>query len=149
MAAFLNSGTKVVNISVGIENPSESVITFITPLLKRLREAGYILTVAAGNNGTNVDENRTCDLFMQFVNRELIDYVDGERRSFRMDNIVAVAACDQDGQLAAFSYYGKETVLIVSLLQEFAFGPVLRYRINLDALTAHLRRLHKLLQLWR
>jgi len=46
---FLNSGTRVVNISADMHCPDERVIAFITPLMKSLREKGCIITIAAGN----------------------------------------------------------------------------------------------------
>eukprot|EP00597_Dinobryon_sp_UTEXLB2267_P017008 CAMPEP_0201114566 /NCGR_PEP_ID=MMETSP0812-20130820/78458_1 /ASSEMBLY_ACC=CAM_ASM_000668 /TAXON_ID=98059 /ORGANISM="Dinobryon sp., Strain UTEXLB2267" /LENGTH=865 /DNA_ID=CAMNT_0047378207 /DNA_START=688 /DNA_END=3287 /DNA_ORIENTATION=+ len=110
---FLNSDTRVVNISAGISAANENAIAFITPLMKRLREKGLIITVAAGNSSTNfdVDEN---DLLIHFVNKEITEEIDGVRRSFRMDNIVAVAACNKKSRLAKFSNYGSSKVLLAA-----------------------------------
>jgi len=111
---FLNSDSKVVNISAGIGVADERVIAFITPLMKSLREKGRIITVAAGNNSSDVDEDSGSNLLMHFVNKDIYEEVDGVRRSFRLDNIVAVAACDQNGQLASFSNYGRHKVLLAA-----------------------------------
>eukprot|EP00597_Dinobryon_sp_UTEXLB2267_P004052 CAMPEP_0170078508 /NCGR_PEP_ID=MMETSP0019_2-20121128/15081_1 /TAXON_ID=98059 /ORGANISM="Dinobryon sp., Strain UTEXLB2267" /LENGTH=704 /DNA_ID=CAMNT_0010291419 /DNA_START=412 /DNA_END=2526 /DNA_ORIENTATION=- len=111
---FLNSNARVVNISAGIDKSDERMIAFISPLMKRLRKKGSIITIAAGNKSTNVDENGATDLLMSFVNKEMTEEVDGVRKSFRMDNMVAVAACDENDRLASFSNCGKQSVLLAA-----------------------------------
>ena len=86
----------------------------MTPLMLKLRAKGLILTIAAGNNGSNLDGNGTHNLLMHFVNKEITETVNGIRRSLRMDNMVAVAACDGNGQLADFSNYSSNTVLLAA-----------------------------------
>jgi len=51
---------------------------------------------------------------MQFVNKEMNEEIAGVKRSFRMDNIVAVAACNRKGQLASFSNYSRHSVLLAA-----------------------------------
>jgi len=94
---FLNSDSKVVNLSAGINNLEANVIAFITPLLKSLRDTGCILTVAAGNDGTNLDENSAVDLLTHFVNKEIVYYADGKVRT-QIDKEVDISVLENTGE---------------------------------------------------
>ena len=100
------------NLSFGLSNTKKEVITLITPIMEKLRLRGTILVIAAGNGGidTDIDANKSSDLFTYFINFEFVH----ENRPYKMDNIVAVAAVDLTGKLAHFSNFGKETVMLAA-----------------------------------
>jgi len=114
LTGFLNLECKVCNISCGIESTESNIIAYITPVLMKLRAKGSILVVAAGNK--RVDTDIRPDLLSSFITRG-------------MDNIVAVAALNQDdlrlwecptvvrndgSVIETGSNFGKESVLLAA-----------------------------------
>lgn len=109
---FLNSDCKVANLSCSIRSTNPEVISFITPVLKKLRMKGCILVVAAGNDGIDLDVHNDNDLLLWFQNYEFCAEVDGETKTFKMDNIIFVAASNQIGDRSHFSNFGKKSVAL-------------------------------------
>ena len=110
LKAFLDSDIVVANFSFGVTNTSEEAIYCIAPLMKKLRLKGSILVMAAGNNGIDID-NGIVDLFAHFINYK---FTGEDNKPYVMDNIVFVAAVDQQGHLARFSNFGRRTVLLAA-----------------------------------
>jgi len=104
--SFYNSDSKVANISLGVPNTIREVITFITPYMEKLRLKGAILVLAAGNDSLDID-NTADDLFTHFINLPFVY----DNREYIMDNIVTVAAVNQNGQLSDFSNFGTKVML--------------------------------------
>jgi len=80
----------VVNASYGGSGGSQDDAT--NKAIKKLGEKGVIFCAAAGNDGKNIDNNPMYPA------------------SYNAENIIAVAASDQDDKLASFSNYGKNSV---------------------------------------
>ncbi len=64
--------------------------------IQNARNAGHIFVVAAGNDGVDVDTSPSYPA------------------SYNLDNVVSVAATDQNDQLAYFSNYGANTVQLAA-----------------------------------
>ncbi len=84
----VNNGAKILNMSLGGTSLGSAVSTAIA----NARSADVVVIAAAGNSGTN---NDTASL---------------EPCTMSYDNIVCVAALDQNFSLAGFSNYGATTV---------------------------------------
>ncbi|MFM7807561.1 MAG: S8 family peptidase, partial [Planctomycetota bacterium] len=84
----VTKGIKLSNHSWGGGTYSSSLDAAITSA----RNAGHLLICAAGNNGTNNDTTASYPA------------------SYTQDNIIAVAATDNDNRLASFSNYGATRV---------------------------------------
>jgi subtilisin family serine protease len=84
------------------------MINFMMPLMERLRLKGSILVVAAGNDGIDLDTDRTRGLLTWFRGHTFQATVDGESREYVMDNIVVAASSDESGRLSRFSNYGRD-----------------------------------------
>lgn len=87
-------GVNIVAFNGSFGGPGASEITL--EYYHRLADAGIIAVIAAGNEQTNVDESPTFPC------------------NYDSDNIVCVAALDQQGDLAYFSNYGKDSVDIAA-----------------------------------
>lgn len=83
------NGAHVINMSLGGSGYSQTFYNAINTA----RSAGVLVVVAAGNDGTNNDGG---------THRYPCDY--------DLDNIICVAATDQDDLLASFSNYGTTSV---------------------------------------
>lgn len=97
----------IINYSAGGAVPEFSELQAI----QNARKAGIIMVTAAGN------EQEDTDVYRYYP------------ASYRLDNIVSVAALQQDGGLTSFSNYGKNTVdlaapgkLIYSTLPKNKYG---------------------------
>ena len=88
----VNNGAKVINASYGSGSYSKAEYDAI----KRARDKGVIVVVAAGNDSSNNDL--------------VLDYPAG----YPLDNIVAVAATDRKDRLAGFSNFGAGSVEIAA-----------------------------------
>jgi subtilisin family serine protease len=88
-------GARLVNCSFGGKTYSDiEYAAFI-----RLRNAGILAVCAAGNNGKDIDPGT------------------GDKNypaSYTLENIIAVAASDQNDQLASFSNYGSGSVHLMA-----------------------------------
>lgn len=82
------NGAKVLNNSWGGDGYSSSLAAAIT----NARDNGVLFVAAAGNAGADNDNS------------------DNYPSNYQIDNIIAVAATDDDDALASFSNYGKSTV---------------------------------------
>jgi subtilisin family serine protease len=82
------NGAKIINASLGSDTPSDAERDAIIAA----RNAGILFIAAAGNDGDNNDTGG--------------DYP----ASYNLDNIIAVAATNQNDGLASFSNYGATTV---------------------------------------
>lgn len=82
-------GVKVINCSWG-------TTVYNQALEEAIQESGMLFVCAAGNSGTDNDQ------------------VPIYPASFELDNIISVASIDINGQLSAFSNYGKSTVDIAA-----------------------------------
>lgn len=86
-------GADVINMSLGGTGYSQTLYNAVN----EARSAGVVVVVAAGNDGTNNDggtHHYPCD--------------------FDLDNIICVAATDQNDDLASFSNYGTTSVDIAA-----------------------------------
>jgi subtilisin family serine protease len=81
-------GAKIINASYGDSSFSQTEYDEISSL----NTAGVLLVAAAGNSGTDNDKTRFYPA------------------SYNLPNIIAVAATDQNDNLASFSNYGKTSV---------------------------------------
>ena len=92
----INYATKmkvqVMNNSWGGGSFSQTLMDSIV----RSKEAGILFAAAAGNDGTNNDTSPTYPA------------------SYKVDNILAVAATDNTDKLASFSNYGRKTVHVAA-----------------------------------
>ena len=84
----VQSGAKVLNMSLGGPGSSQ----FMFDALAEARRAGVLVVAAAGNDGQNSDVRPSYPA------------------AYPLDNIVSVAAIDQNGRLASFSNYGAQSV---------------------------------------
>lgn len=64
--------------------------------IERARDAGILFTAAAGNSTSNNDQSPTYPA------------------TYEVDNIISVAAIDNNGRLASFSSFGKRTVHVAA-----------------------------------
>ena len=87
------NGARIINASVG--GPTFSQAAFDTIALARDR--GVLLVAAAGNNGSL--NNDTTPRYPS---------------SYKLENIISVAALDRNDALPAFSHYGVQSVLLPS-----------------------------------
>lgn len=88
---FANSqGAKIINLSVG----SGSMDTALVETVIALQKSGVVIVAAAGNDGINNDNGISPTYPCNFT----------------MDNVICVAALDQNYNLASFSNYGKTSV---------------------------------------
>ncbi|MBP9837251.1 MAG: S8 family serine peptidase [Proteobacteria bacterium] len=85
-----NKGVNVVAINASFGGSDYSDVEFNA--IKRARDAGILLIVAAGNDGSNNDQ--------------IADYPS----NYNSDNIVVVASVNRYGQLSDFSNYGRTNV---------------------------------------
>jgi subtilisin family serine protease len=87
------NGAKIINASFGSGSPSSSESAAIAAA----RDAGILFVAAAGNGGTDGigDDN---DLTPEYP------------ASYNLDNIISVAATDQNDHLSSFSNYGLTSV---------------------------------------
>lgn len=84
-----NQGAQVINLSLA--GPNEDAI--LKDTLEKARDTGILVVAAAGNSGTNVDNNNArypC--------------------SYELDNIICIAALDQDYGLPGWSNWGVDSV---------------------------------------
>lgn len=93
----LENGADIINLSLGSVKKSHNE----EALLKIARERG-VLVVAASGNG---DESGS---------RVNNDVIPNYPSSYKLDNILAVAAVDASGRLTSYSNYGKENVDIAA-----------------------------------
>lgn len=84
----ITNGAKIINLSLGGYEFSQSEYEAIA----HARSSGVLMVAAAGNSGT---DNDASPLYPA---------------SYDLDNIISVAASDQNDQLADFSNYGTTTV---------------------------------------
>ncbi len=87
-----NNGAKIINASFG--GPSYSQATY--DAINNARNAGILFVAAAGNETANNDTTPSYPA------------------SYNLDNIIAVAATDQNDNLASFSNYGATTVHVAA-----------------------------------
>ena len=90
----ITNGARVVNCSFGGDTSEPDELTAFTAL----REAGILAMCAAGNDGVNLDRSDNNNFPAEYD----------------LDNIVAVAASDQNDRLASYSDYGAETVDVMA-----------------------------------
>jgi subtilisin family serine protease len=118
----VDNGADIINASWGGPDYSQTVYNAIV----YANDQGILLVCAAGNEGTDNDSTRnypTC---------------------YEVDNIISVAATDQDDSLVSFSNYGVTSVdvgapgeNVYSSIPEFTCGtPVVLYTENFDPFPA-------------
>jgi len=92
-----NNGAKIINVSFG--GPSYSSGQYA--IIQWLGIKGVLVVAAAGNGGSDgIGDNN--DIFPTYP------------ASYALDNIISVAAIDQQGRLATFSNYGPSSVHIAA-----------------------------------
>ena len=103
----MQDGVQVLNMSLGFQAPKGiSPTAQRSPILEYIfnvaKEHNMLITVAAGNDGANIDlsENKTWYLP---ANLSVIN-----------DNLITVAATTCDGRLAPFSNYGNQSVQVAA-----------------------------------
>ncbi|MBF0608635.1 MAG: S8 family serine peptidase [Magnetococcales bacterium] len=94
------NGAKIINASLGWKNTSQAIYNAIASA----RDAGVLLVAAAGNGGSS--DNIYCNGSLQNDN----DLSPCYPASYNLENIIAVAASDQNDMLASFSNYGVISV---------------------------------------
>ncbi|MBV6340561.1 S8 family serine peptidase [Candidatus Magnetobacterium casense] len=94
------NGAKIINASLGWKNTSQAIYNAIASA----RDAGVLLVAAAGNGGSS--DNIYCNGSLQNDN----DLSPCYPASYNLENIIAVAASDQNDTLASFSNYGVISV---------------------------------------
>ncbi|MBF0343968.1 MAG: S8 family serine peptidase [Nitrospirae bacterium] len=96
----VNNGAKIINASLGWKNTSQAVYNAIASA----RDSGALLVAAAGNGGSSDDVY--CNGSLQNNN----DLSPCYPASYDLENIISVAASDQNDMLASFSNYGVVSV---------------------------------------
>ncbi|HAR98101.1 MAG TPA: hypothetical protein DCS11_04230, partial [Syntrophus sp. (in: bacteria)] len=94
-------GARIVNCSFGGNTASLSEYE----AFEALRQAGVLVVAAAGNNGVDLDDLQSPKTYPAYYARH--DY-DATRPA--LDNIIAVAAGDQNDGLSSISNYGQTSV---------------------------------------
>ncbi|MBF0316783.1 MAG: S8 family serine peptidase, partial [Nitrospirae bacterium] len=94
------NGAKIINASLGWKNTSQAIYNAIASA----RDAGVLLVAAAGNGGSS--DNIYCNGSLQNDN----DLSPCYPASYNLENIISVAASDQNDMLASFSNYGAISV---------------------------------------
>ncbi|KJU86306.1 peptidase S8/S53 subtilisin kexin sedolisin [Candidatus Magnetobacterium bavaricum] len=94
------NGAKIINASLGWKNTSQAIYNAIA----NARDAGVLLVAAAGNGGSSDDIY--CNGSLQNDN----DLSPCYPASYNLENIISVAASDQNDMLASFSNYGVISV---------------------------------------
>jgi subtilisin family serine protease len=84
----VTNGAQVLSLSWGHSDESNALYS----ALKKAREKGVVVVAAAGNEGTNTDKSP--------------HYPSG----YELDNIISVAAINQNGRLTSWSNYGARSV---------------------------------------
>jgi len=88
----VDEGVNIVAINASYGGGGGSQDDAVNSAIKELGKKGVVFCAAAGNEGKNIDNDPVYPA------------------SYNASNIVAVAASDQDDNLASFSNYGKNTV---------------------------------------
>jgi subtilisin family serine protease len=97
-------GARIINCSFGGESPSRSEYE----AFEDLKNAGILAVCAAGNDGLSMDDAGTQKTYPAF-------YAHSTDPSYPpLDNIISVAASDQNDFLASFSDYGKNSVDVMA-----------------------------------
>ena len=92
VAQKVDEGENIVAINASYGGGGGSQDDATNKAIKKLGEKGVVFCAAAGNDGENIDNNPSYPA------------------SYDADNIISIAATDQDDKLASFSNYGKESV---------------------------------------
>ncbi len=124
-------GARIVNCSFGGDTASLSEYE----AFKALRQAGVLVVAAAGNNGVNLDDAQSTKTYPAYYARH-----DDDATRPALDNIIAVAAGDQNDGLSAISNYGRTSVdlmapgvIIYSTLPGNSYG----YKTGTSMATPH------------
>ncbi|MBF0337126.1 MAG: S8 family serine peptidase [Nitrospirae bacterium] len=94
------NGARIINASLGWKNTSQAIYNAIA----NARDAGVLLVASAGNGGSSDDIY--CNGSLQNDN----DLSPCYPASYNLENIISVAASDQNDMLASFSNYGVISV---------------------------------------
>ena len=92
VAQKVDEGVNIVAINASYGGGGGSQDDATNKAIKKLGEKGVLFCAAAGNDGKNIDNDPTYPA------------------SYDADNIITVAASDQDDKLASFSNYGQKSV---------------------------------------
>jgi len=92
----IDEGVNIVAINASYGGSGGSQDDATNKAIKKLGEKGVLFCAAAGNDGKNIDNDPMYPA------------------SYDAENIIAVAASDQDDKLASFSNYGKNSVDVVA-----------------------------------
>ena len=96
ISEHIDNGDNIVAINASYGGYDGSQDDPLNQAIKKLGEKGVLFCTAAGNETTNIDETPSYPA------------------SYNADNIIVVAASDQNDQLASFSNYGKNSVDIAA-----------------------------------
>ena len=92
VAQKVDEGENIVAINASYGGGGGTQDDATNKAIKKLGEKGVVFCAAAGNDGKNIDNDPTYPA------------------SYNAENIITVAASDQDDKLASFSNYGKKSV---------------------------------------
>jgi len=88
----IDNGVNVVAVNASYGGSGGKQNDSMNDAIKKLGKKGVVFCAAAGNDSKNIDNDPMYPA------------------SYNADNIIAIAASDQDDKLASFSNYGKQTV---------------------------------------